>query len=90
MPVARPSQRAGALECAHWVAASFRISDALQLTAIIVARLHVFGRFKLLVHDVVDDPDDDGSNRTILRIEYLPRAVAFVEDEDALVSAGAD
>jgi len=27
MPAARPSQRADALECAHWVAASFRISD---------------------------------------------------------------
>src|ERR1051325_7020777 len=40
--------------------------------------------------DVVDDADDHRAHRPVLRIEHLPRAVAFVEDEHLLVRAGAD
>src|SRR3954447_8528268 len=47
-------------------------------------------RWSRFAHDVVDDADDDGAHRTVLRIEHLPGAVAFVEHEDALVGAGAD
>ena len=44
MPVARPSQRAGALECAHWVAAVFGSATACNLQPAAGARLYVFGK----------------------------------------------
>src|ERR1043165_8083255 len=40
--------------------------------------------------DVVDDADHDRAHRTVRRFEDLARAVALVEDDDALVRAGAD
>src|SRR5947209_5985169 len=43
-----------------------------------------------LLEHVVDDAHDDRAHRRVRGVEYLPRAVAFVQDDDRLAGAGAD